>query len=81
MDTLLNDPAPGDKVIVLATDGEPDTCAEPNPQNGQGVAVAAAAAPGLAAAASAEVETPAQSQQEGYRLTQHVLDYYKSASA
>ncbi|MCB1791478.1 MAG: hypothetical protein KDJ27_18780 [Gammaproteobacteria bacterium] len=45
------------------------------------VAVAAAAAPGLAAAASAEVETPAQSQQEGYRLTQHVLDYYKSASA
>ncbi|MCA9659859.1 MAG: VWA domain-containing protein, partial [Myxococcales bacterium] len=42
MDTLLNDPAPGDKVIVLATDGEPDTCAEPNPQNGQGVAVAAA---------------------------------------
>lgn len=25
----------GPKVIVLATDGEPDTCAEPNPQRGQ----------------------------------------------
>jgi hypothetical protein len=29
------------KVIVLATDGEPDTCAEPNPQNGQEESVAA----------------------------------------
>ena len=35
---------PGPKAIVLATDGEPDTCAQPNPQNGQGVAVAAAQA-------------------------------------
>src|SRR5688572_21933546 len=26
---------PGPKAIVLATDGEPDSCAEPNPQNGQ----------------------------------------------
>lgn len=26
---------PGPKAIVVATDGEPDTCAEPNPQNGQ----------------------------------------------
>jgi hypothetical protein len=26
---------PGPKIIVLATDGEPDTCAVPNPQNGQ----------------------------------------------
>jgi hypothetical protein len=33
---------PGPKGIVLATDGEPDTCAEPNPQNGQPEAVAAA---------------------------------------
>jgi hypothetical protein len=32
------------KVIVLATDGEPDTCAEPNPQNGQPQAIAAAEA-------------------------------------
>lgn len=35
---------PGPKYILLATDGEPDTCAEPNPQNGQAVAVAAAKA-------------------------------------
>ncbi len=34
----------GRKYIVLATDGEPDTCAEPNPQNGQPQAVAAAEA-------------------------------------
>ena len=34
----------GPKVIVLATDGEPDTCAEPNPQNGQPEAIAAAEA-------------------------------------
>jgi hypothetical protein len=26
---------PGPKGIVLATDGQPDTCAEPNPQNGE----------------------------------------------
>lgn len=32
---------PGRKYIVLATDGEPDTCAEPNPQNGQPESVAA----------------------------------------
>ena len=35
---------PGRKFIVLATDGEPDTCAEPNPSNGQPEAVAAAEA-------------------------------------
>ncbi len=34
----------GPKLVVLATDGEPDTCAEPNPQNGQAVALAAAQA-------------------------------------
>ena len=42
--TLVMDPSPGNKVIVLATDGEPDTCAEPNPQNGQQASVEAAAA-------------------------------------
>jgi hypothetical protein len=41
---LADDPAPGAKYIVLATDGEPDTCAEPNPQNGQEESVAAAEA-------------------------------------
>jgi hypothetical protein len=35
-------PFTGQKVIVLATDGEPDTCAVPNPQEGQPEAVAAA---------------------------------------
>lgn len=34
----------GPKIIVLATDGEPDTCAVPNPQNGQPEAIAAAQA-------------------------------------
>lgn len=37
-------PDPGPKVIVLATDGEPDTCEVPNPQMGQGEAIAAAQA-------------------------------------
>jgi hypothetical protein len=40
--TLTMDPSEGNKVIVLATDGEPDTCAEPNPQNGQDESVQAA---------------------------------------
>lgn len=35
---------PGPKVIVLATDGEPDTCAVPNPQHGQSESIAAAQA-------------------------------------
>jgi hypothetical protein len=30
-DTLTSDPWIGDKVLVLATDGEPDTCAIPDP--------------------------------------------------
>jgi hypothetical protein len=33
---------PGPKAIVLATDGEPDTCAQPNPQNGQAESIQAA---------------------------------------
>ncbi len=33
---------PGPKIIILGTDGEPDSCAEPDPQNGQGIAVQAA---------------------------------------
>jgi hypothetical protein len=35
-------PADGPTIIVVATDGEPDTCEEANPQNGQAEAVAAA---------------------------------------
>jgi len=37
-------PAEGPTIIALVTDGEPDTCEEPNPQNGQAEAVAAATA-------------------------------------
>lgn len=33
---------PGPKIIVLATDGEPDTCAVPNPQMGQPESIKAA---------------------------------------
>jgi hypothetical protein len=33
---------PGPKGIVLATDGQPDTCDEPNPQNGEPESLAAA---------------------------------------
>ena len=39
-----NLPGDGPAIIVLATDGEPDTCAIPNPQTGQAEAVAAAEA-------------------------------------
>ena len=35
-------PADSPKIIIVATDGEPDTCAVPNPQTGQPEAVAAA---------------------------------------
>ncbi len=35
---------PGSKIIVLATDGAPDTCETPNPQNGQPESIAAAQA-------------------------------------
>jgi hypothetical protein len=42
--SLDADSAPGNKIIVLATDGEPDTCEVPDPQTGQDESVAAAAA-------------------------------------
>src|SRR5690606_1328988 len=32
---LLDDPWVGDKVLVLATDGEPDTCANPGPRGSE----------------------------------------------
>lgn len=35
------DPDPDPVIFVLATDGEPDTCEQPNPQNGQDESVAA----------------------------------------
>ena len=39
---LADDMTEGPKIIVLATDGEPDTCEVPNPQEGQEEAVTAA---------------------------------------
>lgn len=36
------DPSDDPTIFILATDGEPDTCAVPNPQNGQPEALAAA---------------------------------------
>jgi hypothetical protein len=41
-DALIPIQSEGPKVIVLATDGEPDTCEVPNPQNGQAESIAAA---------------------------------------
>lgn len=38
---LEADQAPGPKFLLLVTDGEPDTCAEPDPQCGQDEAIAA----------------------------------------
>jgi hypothetical protein len=49
---LVDDPDDNPKIIVLATDGEPDTCAQPNPQYGQEESVAA-----VEAAYAAGIET------------------------
>jgi len=45
-----------------------------------GIAAVAAGAPGIALAETAEQAT-AEKPDEGYRLTQHILDYYKSAAS
>lgn len=45
-----------------------------------GMAAAAAAAPGIALAEMPNDKTD-RSQEEGYRLTGHVLAYYKSAAS
>lgn len=37
-----DNPVRGPKVILLATDGEPDTCAQPDPQNGHQLSIDAA---------------------------------------
>ena len=46
LDEILAAPDPTDDptIFILATDGEPDTCEVPNPQEGQGEAIAAAQA-------------------------------------
>lgn len=38
--TMVPDPTMDPTILILATDGEPDTCAMPNPQNGQPEAIA-----------------------------------------
>ena len=45
-----------------------------------GVAAASVTAPGIAAADTNEVAEEGHPR-EGYRLTQHILDYYKSAAS
>lgn len=45
-----------------------------------GVGVAAAAALPETASASVSEEKSTSAEQKGYQVTQHVLDYYKSAS-
>jgi len=44
-----------------------------------GAGVAATAMTGTAAIANASPAGPEKPEQKGYQLTQHVLDYYKSA--
>jgi hypothetical protein len=41
---LEADPSPDSKIIVLATDGEPDTCEVPNPQTAEAMALSVTAA-------------------------------------
>ena len=45
-----------------------------------GIAAVAAAAPGVALADAAETEVD-KAPDEGYRLTKHILDYYKGAAS
>ena len=62
-------PDDGPRIIVLATDGEPDTCAVPNPQEGQPESVAAAQA-----AWTAGVRTFVLSVGEGVVSAGHLQD-------
>ena len=47
---------------------------------GGGVAAASVTAPGIATADTVEAGDE-ENTREGYRLTQHILDYYKSAAS
>ena len=44
-------------------------------------AAVATAVPGIAAASVAETGPEADGKQKGYRLTQHIVDYYKTAAS
>jgi nitrous oxide reductase len=46
-----------------------------------GAAAVAAAAPGVALAEAPETAAEGSKQPEGYRLTKHILAYYKSAAS
>ncbi|WP_164513379.1 twin-arginine translocation signal domain-containing protein [Thiosocius teredinicola] len=46
-----------------------------------GLAAAAAVAPGAALAGTQDAPTEEPKAKDGYRLTQHILDYYKSAAS
>lgn len=43
-------------------------------------AVVATAVPGVAVASVVETEPEAGGKQKGYRLTRHIVDYYKTAA-
>jgi hypothetical protein len=47
---------------------------------GAGAAVAATV-PGVAVAATSDTSPEPDTKQKGYRLTQHILDYYKTAAS
>lgn len=44
-------------------------------------AVLAAAAPGIAIASTVDDSPAADEHSKGYRLTQHIIDYYKTAAS
>ena len=44
-------------------------------------AAVATAVPGVAVASVAQAESEPESKQKGYRLTQHIVDYYKTAAS
>jgi len=47
---------------------------------GAGAAIAATV-PGVAVAATPDTASEPDTKQKGYRLTQHILDYYKTAAS
>lgn len=48
--------------------------------SGAGAAVAATV-PGIATADSSETSVNSDAKEKGYRLTKHILDYYKTAAS
>jgi hypothetical protein len=46
-----------------------------------GIAAVAAATPAIALAETGNGEAPGSKPRQGYRLTKHILDYYKTAAS